>query len=242
MIVLRYQGRSGNQMFQYVFARQLATKLGYRLEAQRLAWFDRTKELIDGRVVEEPSVYVRDDLHHAPNVLMSWEEMVSAWTGKRVVLESHFEQSRFYLPIKEEIRSLYQLIPPTPHSQAVIHIRGTDCRIPTEQELDYYKQALDLVDRNCVVVTDDPEWSFVKDFNLPVRSTSSWSDFRFIAGARQIIIGRSTFGWWGAFLSNATLVIQPEPTCGARSLSENPAYYLGNPDWLRLNVPLGWPW
>lgn len=103
-----------------------------------------------------------------------------------------------------------------------------------------------------VVVSDDPAWcrthlpAVFGDVPLafPKADRTPLDDFRTLAGARRLILTTSTFGYWGAHVSNALhgdnheLVVAP--WFHDRSVWAGESYML-NPAWTVVrNVPGGW--
>jgi hypothetical protein len=104
---------------------------------------------------------------------------------------------------------------------ARVHVRrgdygGNSCELPAA----WYRRALDMV---CAlgddaveteVVTDGPEWCKRNlDFGRAYKVLSTGSaveDMRFLAASDFMVISRSTFSWWAAAISDAT-VIAPDP-------------------------------
>ena len=73
---------------------------------------------------------------------------------------------------------------------------------------DYYMRALKhMPDKRRIVVTDNAEIAYKAlgdDFEYT--SNTPIQDFSILCGAENLIIGNSTFSWWGAWLSNAHTV------------------------------------
>lgn len=195
MVKAQYNGRLGNQLFQYTFGRLLAQRLGKSFVAHPIEGFE---ELIVG---------VREGYPDDPD---------------RLIVNGYFENAHYYLEHWEEIlkwftRDYLKL------DTCAVHIRGGDAakegfRCPPAS---YYREAIKRQNTNCTIYTDDPEDLVVKEiaseFGFDVVSRTYMEDFRSIAGSRSIITGNSTFAWWAAFLSGHHAVIQCLPTVGWRS-------------------------
>jgi len=89
-----------------------------------------------------------------------------------------------------------------------------------ELPAEWYRRALDMVyvlggdAVETEVVTDGPEWckrnlDFGRAYRGPTHVTAL-EDMRSLAASDFIVISRSTFSWWAAAISDAT-VIAPDP-------------------------------
>lgn len=104
---------------------------------------------------------------------------------------------------------------------ARVHVRRGDyAGNPLELPADWYRRALDMVYEigahaiETEVVTNDPDWCRRNlDFGRAYRilpTGTALDDLRSLAVSDFIVISRSTFSWWSAAISNAT-VIAPDP-------------------------------
>lgn len=234
MVYADVSGNVGNQLFQLTFARLLAEELGYSLHvpaesvAQVTALFPEALSLSPRKVVAGDTVL----LGSCPT---SIKEMADSVAGKSVRVKGYFERSELYLPYREKIRSWYPVKRrDTVHT--VVNIRGGDLRKITMSERHYYEAAIASVGPGAVVVTDDPRWDWIITLRLPIKHWDAATDFACAASASRLVIGRSTFSWWAAFLGHASQVIQPEPLSGWRSKGRFPGYYLGVPDWAKIEM------
>jgi hypothetical protein len=117
------------------------------------------------------------------------------------------------------------------HRPAVVRIhvrRGDYAGNPWELPAEWYARALDLAhpaggdDVNIEVVTNDPEWCRQ---NLDLRrldkilpTGTALEDMQCLAASDVVIISRSTFSWWAAAISDAT-VVAPYPWFPAMPLA-----------------------
>lgn len=104
---------------------------------------------------------------------------------------------------------------------ARVHVRRGDyAGNPWELPAEWYRRALDEVclvggdDVKTEVVTNEPEWCRRNlDFGRPYRvlpTGSALDDMRSLAVSDFLVLSRSTFSWWAAAVSDAT-VIAPNP-------------------------------
>jgi len=223
-------GRFGNQLFGYAFAWLLARALGYALQSRQFQCFPNTKENLDGKVVEGPEERVTDTIE-------TFGEIVGRCVGRRVIVRGHFERAEFYLPHRDVLRWLFDLPErPAATGKIVFHFRGTDFRgVRKEVPLAFYLEAWDALGnpRNVIAVTDDLDYPLVKQFCVKtdaiVQRGRYLDDFGLMMSARALVISRSTFAWWAAFLSDAK-VIFPVMNGGDTNQFRN----LNNPEWTQI--------
>ena len=230
--------QTGNHLFVYAFCWLLAKQLGYQADLQPVPGFLATDQPVKGICVETDPITLRD-IGDTP-CRDDFETIVQMCHGHQVNVYGHMEQSCFYVPHQAALKQLFATAPrDVPRHRTVIHIRGKDGRDNSEFKVsaDYHNRALDLVGRQgAVIVTDDPDWQECKELNLPIQCSNPLSDFLTVASAENIVIGKSTFAWWAAFLSSAKTVVQPEPLRSWRC-RKNIANYLRVPFWNQLEIP-----
>jgi hypothetical protein len=106
--------------------------------------------------------------------------------------------------------------------RARVHVRrgdyaGNRSELPAE----WYQRALDMVYElggdavETEVVTDSPEWceqnlDLGRKFKVVPPTGTPLDHLRYLAAADFVVISRSTFSWWAAAISDAT-VIAPDP-------------------------------
>jgi hypothetical protein len=150
------------------------------------------------------------------------------------------ERSIYYLPFRTILRHIFEpALKLPPSNEVAVHIRGTDTRdhLGVRVPLDYYQRALDLTGReNAVIYTDDPDWHAYDALGLPIKHGTPLEDFAAIMAAQRIIVSKSSFAWWAAYLSCAETVVQPEPLVSWRSQTSTNAY-LNVPDWKQIEIP-----
>ncbi len=231
--------QTGNGLFVYAYCYLLARSLGYAADIEPVEGFPRTFQAVEGDRVEADPILIEDIGYTA--FTEPFYDTVQRCRGHKVIVNGHMERSEYYLPFREKLQ--YALEPSLtlpPSGEVAVHMRGTDVRDRNDIKLSlaYYQQALDLTGRdNAVIYTDDPSWSECQALGLPVKHGTPLQDFAAIMSARAIIIPKSSFAWWAAFLStNAQMVVQPEPQQSWRS-RQTPNAYLHVPFWKQIEVP-----
>jgi hypothetical protein len=234
-------GHTGNAMFQYAFSRLLSERLGMKLfisdkeMASIREFFPNLAKLPDGKVVLAPIWYFGElSIKHLQHV--SINELADGNKDCGFDITGYFERSDFYLSYRDTLINWFKLDTGKNINYTVMNIRaGQDYSYQLEQEKDYYSKALEIAGGDAVIVTDDPTNAFVKSFKLPIYHYNPIDDFKLMLSAKKLIVGRSTFSWWAAFLGRAEQVIQPEPQHGFRS-KEHYWTYLGVPYWTQVII------
>lgn len=231
MVRVIYDGNLGNWLFQYCFGRILAERLGYKLDAPPVPGMSCTYETVPGA----------DYSHLEPTVLRGQNPDLSFLENpgdKRfLLLTGYFQRAEYYLPWREEIKRWLTIddVPAanaTPRSAVVSMRRGRDYIPAYGLPLSYYDDAMTMLDYDEVYLcTNEPDDPFVKRFSRkysaivrpgsfqgakvsPNYLSRALDNLGFIAQFDQIVMSNSSFAWWGAFLSNAHLVIGPRPARG----------------------------
>lgn len=247
MITTKVRGRLGNQMFQYAFTRLTAERLGldYRFAGNmdqfrdmfphiQLNLLDLTAVNAQGNVDENVHEVNKNNPVYGD---LETDELarIPPGSAQEFDLFGYFENAELYWPHRDQIKSWFNL-KLQPSTTPVYNVRGCESREKTLEEIACYKEALSVIEKSGIVVTDDPTWSFVNGFGIPVQHGIYQEDFLAVASAPEIVIGRSTFSWWAAFLSNAKRVWQPEPRVSWRSKQNFPHAYLGCPGWEKVSI------
>jgi hypothetical protein len=220
MVEVIYEGRLGNNLFQYCFGRILAENLGYKLKADPIPGFPNTKALVDGH---DYSGYETQALSMH---IVDLDSVIKDKSKRKILLnKGFFQRYEYYKPYKNLIKNDWLLIDIEVNDRiepddVVVCIRRDDYvsggyALP----FSYYKEALSrLRYRKIFVCTDsvnDPFISLFKlKYNAVVRPTNTLDTFKLISLFSKIIISNSTFYWWAAFLSNAKEIYSPLPLRG----------------------------
>jgi hypothetical protein len=244
MMYASFMGNFGNCLFQYTFSRLLQEQLGYSLSfprkeiAKLTCHFPGIATSIDGSIVDDGPELVVDEasVHDDPQISIEAVANECRPHQRRICICGYFERSYWYAPARERIRTWIPFDRAKPSNCPVINIRGGDRRDMTLEEADYYRAAIQRIGPDAIIVTEDPSWDFVNSLGLPVVHRSPLEDFQLCATASELVIGRSTFSWWAAFLGNARRVIQPEPKTTWRSRDQYFFGYLGMPDWEKIEI------
>lgn len=199
MITCEWMGRLGNNMFQIAVVYALAKKFNDKPEFAWQPYFDlpeRTQKIENTFVQPQGNNSVFD-------------------IPKRVNLSivGFFQRHEFFDDIKEQLIKDIFKVPVDWHPNTIAcHVRRTDFLNDTEnfpvQPVEYYMTALKrLVHENKRVVfcSDDIKWckdNFAHIPNVYFREhTKPLDDIFFMANCDAVVMGNSTFSFWGAYLS-----------------------------------------
>lgn len=229
VIVLEMQGRLGNQMFQYAHACALARRWGLDLslthEEGAAAFLLKPFGLeydwaspSPGRVIDVPGE-CRNDSH------WTWEKQIRDCDKEVVKLRGFFQNESCFEPVADEIRALFQIKPSylaAPDVTPVcVHVRRGDFTQSPKHEVcgpEYYDLAIRLMSQmvdnpRFFVISDDPNWCRAHLQPRPdliiLESQEPMESLATMMGCRAFVISNSTFGWWGAWLTNGNPVIAP---------------------------------
>ena len=252
MISLRRRDNIGNCLFEYCFARILAERFGYRLEAVPLGGFPGTRTPVAGEEVLGP-VVVWDGQWpfeaYAGRPIAEAELLQSP--GARLVLNGWFQRWEFFRDHAETIRRDWLRLPDPPParpaSEFAICLRLGPDYLPAGQaapsetgsglaagilsESEIRRLVRTVPHTKLTIVTDSPRHPFLAslgDLGAEVLGEGGLADFRAIASFQKVAFCQSTFQWWAAFLGEAREVYFPKCTRGIWSHPE-PARFAYEP-------------
>ena len=223
MIGIYIQGGLGNMMFQIAFIESLARK--YDLQAG----YDNVDSNIRdqnrmGRLkgVDIYRIFRNIDLHttakfkRRENISHLFADVVpidgTLYVGY-AVSEKNFYSEEFIWNLFEPVKEYPRL------NCTSVHVRRTDyVNNPGYAQLgvDYYKKALEWVDGDALVFTDDLLWCRKHFQGFEIRKGPEPDDLFTMASCDNNIIANSTFSWWGAYLNQNEnkIVIAPRQWVG----------------------------
>jgi hypothetical protein len=216
MIQVRYKGRLGNQLFQYCFARILAERLGYRLNAEPIEGFPGTYTMIPGLDYGESNPLIFSGVEY-PDV----EQLVRERPKRRIVVNAYLQRYAYYAGHLENIRKWLQFLDydrdefDAGSDSLTVHIRLGDylqCNWALEPQ--YYARQIEAIPhQSLMIVTDSPQSNFLQHFRQyhpKIVHGDTLDAFKWLVNAHRLVLSQSTFGWWAAILSGAE-VWMPEP-------------------------------
>lgn len=229
-LTIELRGGMGNQMFQYAHALALARRLGTPLRVSYANYGHPFSLGMFGiRLDPEPAGPV--EFFDYCGAYRPGEEWLSYTAfadspSPHLKLAGYFQNERYFLPSASEIRAVFAPLlvrrPECPgKTLVVVHVRRGDFLASRAHDLcrpAYYRQAMRLM-RGLVkhpvfhFVSDDPAWcetEFGGDPDVRIVPEQSQEEaMMFMSSADAFILSNSTFGWWGAWLADASPVIAP---------------------------------
>jgi hypothetical protein len=225
----------GNQMFQYAWARILAERLGYTLEANPIEGFAATFELRPGKSLIGRWIRLRKEVCHP----FAKAEFTARKRRPFLVRRSNLENYQILAPYRDRIRAWYtfeersmegmefrqwhgewrascfERIEP---GDLVVNVRlGDYLRARLQDRLllyDYFRIILEQRPAERILITSDTiEHPWLLEFASPqthyLFAKDRWETFSVLKRASAIAISQSTYSWWGGFLSDASDVYFP---------------------------------
>lgn len=159
----------------------------------------------------------------------SYSYIIGTWADERCFIQAKKEILDLYKfspnSLSEETLRKSCAIANCPKKTVAIHIRRGDyvnSKFIPLAETNYYLNSLEYIRRlennnlKLYIFSDNPQWckenlpfldQFEYEFNI---GKKDYEDMYLISRCMYIIIANSTFSWWSAYLSNASLVIAPQ--------------------------------
>jgi hypothetical protein len=239
MIAIEYAGRMGNQLFQHAYARLLASRLGFQLNAAPINGFPATEAPFAGTTVAHP-LRVYENLQRL-NFETVERDLARAGPCGVLLRRCFLEHYPTLRPYSAQIRSWYSL-PPCDDpgaldlrilrqgqfeaasisainpSDVLIILRLGDFLKPKHTHrlllADYFSALLDCLNLGRVFIISDsidsPEArAFIKLDPVYLFQRDYFESFRFALRFKRICLSQSTFAWWCAYLSSADEVYFP---------------------------------
>lgn len=205
-VSVRYGGRFGNHLFQYVCARLFADRNGLRLTTPF------THEKMVRMAPQESGISVEG----GPEVVLGNDDDIldRTWVKSRYVLEGHCQNSEWYHKARAEIDS-FAFPEPVTHvntKDIVVNIRyGEDYRkLGWVIHPSWYLNVLGMENfEKLHVVTDNPDPDYLSNFRKfdpVVVSSGAEGDWRYLRSFERIVCSNSSFCWWAAFFSRASRI------------------------------------
>ena len=127
MITVKYQGRLGNNLFQYSIGRILAQELNYTFQSPPIPNFSELPIFISASTIPESIIL--------EGHILNKEDILKRKNESGFVIHGFFQRYEYYQPYKDIIRSWFNSVPLSEEDQTiVIHVRRTQPHIDTQVE------------------------------------------------------------------------------------------------------------
>jgi len=190
MLVIKYQGRLGNNLFQYAFGRLC---------------HERHPDV--GGMIAKP----------IPGFPNTYERLGEGAGKKDIIIREYYQNYVFYENYKDKIMKWYEFdrMEAQPDDRLVIHIRLGDYLTIKDNQmfvpLDVFQKLIDIDNPSSVyIVSEEPKHPILKRFDAICVGEDVMHDFAFIASAKRLCISNSTFSWWAAWLGIADKIYYPD--------------------------------
>lgn len=238
--------RHGNQLCQYVIGRIISEKLKFKLfgidqnhREFALNGFDLNYNQPDYAAYNTPIQKIGTSSTYHYSETLEWahpdfdlDDICNDTTPRKILLEGFFQRKKYFLPFKEQIKEWYNFINyDIPSDHAAIHIRLGDLRESNHPDLlpiEYYQQALDMLDFNKLTIcTDTPADSeyilpLIKKYNAQIFSGNERETICFLASHNNLVLSVGSFSFWASLFSEGKNIINAIPTKGNNRIdSEN---------------------
>ena len=225
MVKVFYNGQAGNNLFQYFLGRCISEEKNYRMEYGFTNKQPNTVKIKDnffifnglklpltitGKTISSPTIEFNKHL-------FDWETIEKG--EYNIILKGYFQNYKYFREyknfIKKEIyknNDIFNITDIPDKKDIVLHLRLRDYPYPTP--LKFYTDILENEDfKDAWIITDNAKHAHIKilqkKYNCKLKNLSPEHGFLFLANANKIIMSQSTFSWWAAFISKATIIYFP---------------------------------
>ena len=227
MVSINYNGRTGNQLFQYVAAYIFAKKFNLKISSDIVENNFDLPSLENG-IVGDIKIDVDDS-----NFMCLLESDSLELANYHFV--GYYQIKEFILKYRHQIKSLFKLDYDNQDSDEVFvayrigDLEGFRQMLPIE----YYQEALSKLNFNKGYITSDsPDHpnviNLMREFNLEIYDASSLDTINFAKNFNNLVLSEGTFSWWIGFLSKAENIYY----------NERPRFWHGDifvlPEWKAL--------
>lgn len=231
MVSIIYNGRLGNNLFQYVAAYIFAKKFNFKISSG----------VVDNKF-NLPSLY--GNIHTNKIIDVDDNNFMFFLTSESLEnahyrFVGYYQLKDFILQYHNEIKKLFDLsYNPTPNDEVFVAYRIGDIEgIRQMLPLEYYKDALSKINATSGYITSDspnhPNVIQLKnEFNLKNYNNSPIETIDFAKNFNNLVLSEGSFSWWIGFLSFAENIYY----------NERPRFWHGDifviPEW----KPLKYDW
>ncbi len=221
MIEVNYQGRLGNNLFQYCTGRILAEKLNYVLRAPPITGFPGTRDRVGEHRYREP-IRIDEPFRRPKESFARIKGVIASKPKNKIILNGFFQLYSPFSSYKDQIRNDWLRFDPpsiSPHEDdMVVHVRRGDtvdmnATLPVRFYEDIWNKANTLrpIKRTYIVTEQKDAFTvnLAEIWDATVMHQSPYKDLQTLTRFNRIIMSVSTFSWWGAWLSHANEIFYP---------------------------------
>jgi len=213
MIYIKYNGRFGNNLFQYAMGRILAEQYGHGLGSYK---GENSVSLLNcQRALQDKYSWT------GPFITLSGNRVeLTAVPSGSIYLDGTFQRAEYYIQHRDKIKKWFEVpeIEFRPKNEdVVLHIRRSDFGYKHNGgmlPLDYYGDILDNNEFGQVYITggcshfgekkdiDDQVKEYFQKYKPLYITSDAIKTFRAIQKFKNVVQSMSTFCWWASFLSD----------------------------------------
>lgn len=203
---LIFNGRLGNQMFQYAFSYRLSKEYNCKLYYNKKVLLHKLFNIPFHQNNLEFNTSIHESIFFEDNILKD----------DNYLIQGFWQNEKYFKKYKNDLIKLYKLPQYKISSQdLIIHVRRGDyvnnlnffyC------DLNWYNRAISKFNFDRLhIISDDNNWckEAFKVYNPIIPELNELSSLGYLSSFKNIIISNSSFSWWGAYLSNTTNIIYP---------------------------------
>ena len=232
MIIIKFLGRTGNNIFQYAFSRILADNINVSFHSKKIDLFPHAEI---GSYIENSTLEFKNSKilkKHRVNI----EEIISKYKEKDIIVtEGYFQRAEYYLSHEEKIKKWLSF---DKEYQKQIKEKykidkkclGIHVRLGDYESLGYVikKDHLEKVINKAIdeensinriiVVTNDKNNSYhdlfqkykKRNIDIQIVKNSAKEDFYLLTAFDNFIMSQSSFSWWASFFSDSKNIFCPK--------------------------------
>ena len=214
-MTIKYGGRLGNNLIQFISANIFSKKFGYSLLTPAIndklnfgEYFNLQSSV--GKKVTEPQIVIDDK-----NFLnfLNRDEVPDA----HYVFSDYFQIKNFVLEYEEKIKSEFKLKNEINNDEVFVIYRIGDIENKKQMlPIEYYRECLSEVNFKSGYITSDTinhhnVVSLANEFNLKIfNEDCPMRTIDFARSFDKLILSEGTFSWWVGTLSNASQIFYNE--------------------------------
>jgi hypothetical protein len=236
-IEINFKGRLGNQMFEYAFGYNLSKiyncnlfiKKNHQCILDKFFNIDLKKINTDSK-----KIYIKEKECYKDG----YENNYLNLEDNDYLFDGYWQNENYFKEYADDIKKLY-IVPKfnIPQDDLVIHVRRGDYVTKYKNthfycDENWYQKTISMFNFSQLhIITDDIEWctKFFQKYNPIIPNLDEINSIGYISSFSQIIISNSTFGWWGAYLSDTDNVVCPKVW-----LPFKPCWETAKKEWIKI--------